>query len=187
VLDGTPRDCIVNACGAQADTGIIRDAEIRSGQFGPLGWTQGGGNCRPDAVIGAFMGLGPAPRYIGGRNPTGKTDNFESFGLESHHIKREADASHNPQRTKRGAFDLPVTGGLGIRGERTSYDQETTVGDSTGRGKDEGLPTTDDLGQITLIYRQVPEADFTTSPRSLLTNFGIPDQSGGLWTSYRGC
>ncbi|KAH7059896.1 hypothetical protein BKA57DRAFT_512929 [Linnemannia elongata] len=25
VLDGTPRDCIVNACGAQADTGIIRD------------------------------------------------------------------------------------------------------------------------------------------------------------------
>ncbi len=32
VLDGTPRDCIVNACGAQADTGIIRDEEIDRGK-----------------------------------------------------------------------------------------------------------------------------------------------------------
>ncbi|KAF9271966.1 hypothetical protein BGZ88_005356 [Linnemannia elongata] len=32
VLDGTPRDCVVNACGAQADTGIIRDDEIDRGK-----------------------------------------------------------------------------------------------------------------------------------------------------------
>lgn len=45
VLDGTPRDCIVNACSSQADSAIIRDAEIDRGMDGPLGWTQGGGDC----------------------------------------------------------------------------------------------------------------------------------------------
>lgn len=32
IMDGTSRDCIVNSCGAQADTGIIRDDEIDRGK-----------------------------------------------------------------------------------------------------------------------------------------------------------
>ncbi|KAK6499899.1 hypothetical protein TWF481_010255 [Arthrobotrys musiformis] len=40
VVDGTPRDCIVNACGAQADTAIIRDDESRAGRS--VSWSPNG-------------------------------------------------------------------------------------------------------------------------------------------------
>lgn len=50
VADGMPRDCWSNRCGSQADTAIIHDREIRSGQVGPLGRTQGNG-----AIDGATM------------------------------------------------------------------------------------------------------------------------------------
>ncbi|GJC78580.1 hypothetical protein ColLi_01418 [Colletotrichum liriopes] len=47
IADGTPRDCSSNGCGSQADTAIIRDREIASGEVGPLGRTQGNGPSTP--------------------------------------------------------------------------------------------------------------------------------------------
>ncbi|KAK3307178.1 uncharacterized protein B0T15DRAFT_432532 [Chaetomium strumarium] len=61
IADGTPRDCSTNRCGSQADTAIIRDREISSGQVGPLGRTQGNGPIDPATMIAAFMGAGTAP------------------------------------------------------------------------------------------------------------------------------
>ncbi|KFY95773.1 hypothetical protein V500_02661 [Pseudogymnoascus sp. VKM F-4518 (FW-2643)] len=158
VLDGTPRDCIVNACGAQADTGIIRDKEIESGRYGALGWTQGGGDCKPDAVINEYMGLGTAPRYTGGRQSTGEADDLSQFGFASRVKRREEYDLHAHELFSRdSSLNGPLVGGLGSGGDRTSYPVETIVGDYTGWGKDHGLPTTDDKDQISLIYRQINE------------------------------
>ncbi len=158
VLDDTPRDCIVNSCGAQADTGIIRDAEINRGEYGPLGWTQGGGDCKPDAVIGQYMGLSTAPKYTGGRTFTGKLDPIEEEGKKQRRadhdlhldalFSKRANPSFNP-------FALPIIGFLGLGGNRTAYFQETIVSDYAGKGKDNGLPTTDDDNTISCVYRQV--------------------------------
>ncbi|KAJ6785567.1 hypothetical protein PWT90_10646 [Aphanocladium album] len=161
VMDGVPRDCIVNACGAQADTGIIRDAEIDRGKFGPLGWTQGGGDCKPDAVIGEYMGLSTAPKYSGGRKSTGAKDPFEEEAgkkrrHERRHERRQAHDEHVESLFRRQGFlNLPLVGFLGLGGERKTYKEETIVGDYAGWGKDHGLPTTDDSGKLSLIYRQV--------------------------------
>lgn len=152
VLDGTPRDCIVNACGAQADTAIIRDHEISTGKHGALGWTQGGGDCKPDAVIGEYMGLGQAPRYTGGRKPTGKEDPIESGRKR----RREEHVSRiTALFSRQSIISLPLVGFLGFGGKRTSYPVETIVGDSAGKGKTDGLPTTNDNGELILVYRQV--------------------------------
>lgn len=56
VADGTPRDCSSNRCGSQADTSIIRDREIRRGEVGPLGRTQGSGPVDAASAVGVFMG-----------------------------------------------------------------------------------------------------------------------------------
>ncbi|KAH6634721.1 hypothetical protein B0J18DRAFT_28943 [Chaetomium sp. MPI-SDFR-AT-0129] len=56
VADGTPRDCSTNRCGSQADTSIIRDREIRRGDVGPLGRTQGAGPVDAATAVGVFMG-----------------------------------------------------------------------------------------------------------------------------------
>lgn len=133
----------MNACGAQADASIIRDDEIGTGKYGPLGWTQGRGECKPDAVIKEFMGLGKAPRYNGGRNPTGPVDPAEEQG------------DTRKLRARDSFLNLPLIGFLGLGGKRTSYPEETIVGDYAGMGKDKGLPTTDDKGVIELVYRQV--------------------------------
>lgn len=156
-MDGTPRNCIVNACGAQADTAIIRDEEMRTHKYGALGWTQGGGNCNPDAVIRQYMGLGEAPRYTGGGKPTGKTDKVPSE--ESEMRRREQHSGPTTGLFARQSFlSLPIIGFLGLGGKRTSYPEETIVGDSTGKGKTEGLPTTNDKGELDLVYRQVSQA-----------------------------
>ncbi|KAK2616932.1 hypothetical protein QQS21_000020 [Conoideocrella luteorostrata] len=175
VLDGTPRDCVVNACGSQADTGIIRDAEINRGKYGPLGWTQGGGNCKADAVISEYMGVGTAPTYKGGSNPTGKEDDLKSFGIQSreeHSDERRAERREENRivaRQNRGGnsiFSLPVIGVAGVGGNRTMYSVETIVGDYAGQGKTDGLPTTNDNGEIELVYRQVRvSALFSSLPR----------------------
>jgi hypothetical protein len=150
----------VNACGAQADAGIIRDGEINRGKYGPLGWTQGGGGCNPEAVIGEYMGTGTAPRYTGGRKPTGKIDDFEVDDEVPGNLDRAERGGkyhvHARKVSKRQSFlNLPIIGSLGLGGERTNYPVETIVGDYAGKGKEHGLPTTDDEGRISLIYRQV--------------------------------
>ncbi|OAA79750.1 cell surface protein (Mas1) [Akanthomyces lecanii RCEF 1005] len=127
---------------------------MRTHKYGALGWTQGGGNCNPDAVINEYMGLGKAQRYTGGGKSTGKADNVPSEETK----QRRAHKSHAGGLFQRQSIlSLPIIGFLGLGGKRTSYPVETIVGDYAGKGKTDGLPTTNDNGELDLVYRQVNE------------------------------
>ncbi|KAK0636451.1 hypothetical protein B0T17DRAFT_605193 [Bombardia bombarda] len=76
VADGTPRDCSTNRCGSQADTAIIRDREIRNGQVGPLGRTQGNGPVDAATMVANFVGTGTAPTNNGANSSVGVEDNL---------------------------------------------------------------------------------------------------------------
>ncbi|KJZ74364.1 hypothetical protein HIM_06174 [Hirsutella minnesotensis 3608] len=157
VTDGTPRDCVVNACGAQADTAIIRDAEIKSGAAPPLGKTQGNGPVNAEAVIAAFMSKAPAPTNKGPASGVGVEDDLS--GLQKLPMQRReeqrAERRENHKRQMMNLFNLPIIGVAGIGGQRNTYPTETMVQDMSGQGGQKGLPTSDDKGQISMVYRQI--------------------------------
>lgn len=168
VADGTPRDCVVNACGAQADTGIIRDNEIATGKVGPLGMTQGNGKVDAAAVIANFMGKGSAPsKNKGAASSVGVEDDLK--GLETAKQRRE---EHKRQMNDlfKGIANLPIVGGLGLGGTRKTFPVETMNEDMRGQGAEKGLPTSDDKGVVNLVYRQVSLR--TQSHENVLTVFG---------------
>ncbi|KAJ3478623.1 hypothetical protein NLG97_g8528 [Lecanicillium saksenae] len=153
VADGTPRNCAANACGAQADTCIIRDNEIAEGKS-PLGWTQGHGEVNPENVLNAFMGRGnDAPTNEGTSGAAGYEDDLSGlFGTR--HQRREEHLKE--MRSIFSPFlNLPIIGGIGLGGKINNYEKETIVGDMAGQGASKGLPTSDDQGIINLIYRQI--------------------------------
>ena len=80
MADGTPRDCSSNRCGSQADTAIIRDREIRSGQVGPLGRTQGNGPIDAATMVANFMGGATAPRVNAANASVGVEDDLSGLG-----------------------------------------------------------------------------------------------------------
>lgn len=102
------------------------------------------------------MGLGTAPTYKGGRKKTGPEDDLSALGIKGNTRRRE-----KPRLMARDSaqgeppLNLPGVGVAGLGGERTSYPEETIVGDMAGQGKMRGLPTTNDSGEISLVYRQV--------------------------------
>ncbi|KIE02669.1 cell surface protein (Mas1), partial [Metarhizium majus ARSEF 297] len=153
VADGTPRDCVVNSCGAQADTCIIRDNEINSGKYGPLGWTQGSGNVDPNAVIANFMGTGnPPPRNKGASDSVGVEDNLQGLLTPK---ERRANEMSMMEKIFRGATSLPIVGTLGLGGTPKRYPVETINADMRGQGAKSGLPTADDNGVVSVVYRQI--------------------------------
>ncbi|GKT45480.1 uncharacterized protein ColSpa_05661 [Colletotrichum spaethianum] len=88
IADGTPRDCTSNGCGSQADTAIIRDREIASGQVGPLGRTQGNGPVDASVMIDNFMGGAAAPQNNGKAAATGEEDNIPNFKRAELHVRQ---------------------------------------------------------------------------------------------------
>lgn len=102
------------------------------------------------------MGLGAASKYTGGRQSTGEPDPLEREGFSGRRKRHEEHEQHAHTLFARQSFlNLPTIGFLGLGGKRTTYPEETIVGSYSGFGKDHGLPTTDDPGKISLIYRQV--------------------------------
>ncbi|KAG5990649.1 hypothetical protein E4U43_004224 [Claviceps pusilla] len=154
VIDGTPRDCVVNSCGAQADTGIIRDADIAAGKVGPLGMTQGGGKVDVAAHIANFMGTGnPLPANKGAESSTGVEDNLS--GLFGSAKDRRDEHKRQAGDLFSGLGNLPIIGVIGGGGDKKTYPVETINGDMRGQGAQKGLPTADENGTISLIYRQI--------------------------------
>ncbi len=144
---------MVNACGAQADTGICRDNEMVSGQYGPLGWTQGNGACKPESVVNEFFGKGQAPQYKGGKASTGEEDDLS--GLNKLMSQRRDEHKEYIRQVSGGFWNLPVIGTLGLGGKRTQYPTENIVQTMAGQGKEKGLPTSNDKGEVSVVYRQV--------------------------------
>ncbi|OAA48808.1 cell surface protein (Mas1) [Cordyceps fumosorosea ARSEF 2679] len=155
VADGTPRNCASNACGAQADTCIIRDADISGGRS-PLGWTQGNGDVHPDEVVASFMGRGSkVATNNGASGATGVEDSIPANILTQQRAQRREEHMNEMRGVFSGIFNLPVVGVLGLGGTPKDYPKETIVGDMAGQGAEKGMPTSNDNGEVSLIYRQV--------------------------------
>lgn len=165
VADGTPRDCSSNGCGSQADTSIIRDREIASGEVGPLGRTEGNGPVDPAVMIAAFMGGNNAVPVNNGTG-TGVEDNIpNNIGDAAKHrrnaartARRAAQRQHSTSKRQFGKLLGGLLGGGGgndAKGEKTEQPEETSVAASAGEGATSGLPTASDDGVVTVMYRQV--------------------------------
>lgn len=160
IADGTPRDCSTNRCGSQADTAIIRDREIRSGEVGPLGRTQGNGPIDPATMVAAFMGTanGPAPTNNGSASAAGVEDDLGALaggrrgGGRNQNNKRDSASSGGfmkyPRQFLQGLF-----GGGG--GSESAAATETNVAALAGEGASSGLPTCADDGSIEMVFHQI--------------------------------
>ncbi|KAG5928980.1 hypothetical protein E4U53_002546 [Claviceps sorghi] len=154
VTDGTPRNCVVNSCGAQADTGIIRDADIAAGKVGPLGMTQGSGKVDVAAHVANFMGTGSAlPANKGAQSAGGTEDDLS--GLFGSSKDRREEHKRQMNNLFSGLGNLPVIGVIGTGGEHKTWPVETMNGDMRGQGAQKGLPTADENGVVSLVYYQV--------------------------------
>lgn len=177
VADGTPRDCSSNGCGSQADTAIIRDSEIASGEASALGITQGNGPIDAAAMISNFMGTGAnAPTNNGAADSVGVEDDVSDLpgGAARRRAERKRQISNlfsgllggggNDDADDAGAAGGGgglggalggLTGGLGGGGSKAEFAQETSVADTAGAGATEGLPTCSDTGEVSMVFRQV--------------------------------
>ncbi|KAF7542418.1 hypothetical protein G7Z17_g11590 [Cylindrodendrum hubeiense] len=163
VADGTPRDCSSNGCGSQADTAIIRDSEIESGEVGPLGRTEGNGPVDPAVIISNFMGGNNAVPVNNGTG-TGVEDeipnNIGDAKRRRRAARRATKHSHESARKRQlgnllGGLFGGGGGGNDAKGEKTEEPEEVAVAASTGEGATSGLPTATDDGVVTLMYRQI--------------------------------
>ncbi|KAF5017696.1 hypothetical protein F66182_10352 [Fusarium sp. NRRL 66182] len=152
IADGTPRDCSSNRCGSQADTSIIRDREIRSGEASPLGRTQGNGPVDASVMISNFLGNSNAnqvPTNNGASEAVGVEDNLSNL-------------PQNRPRLQKRQFRNLFSGGGGLfgggnsgQGNENESPEETSVAATVGDGATSGLPTASDNGEVTMTFRQI--------------------------------
>ncbi|OAQ75360.1 cell surface protein (Mas1) [Purpureocillium lilacinum] len=159
VTDGTPRKCVVNACGAQADTGIIRDQDINAGIVGPLGKTQGHGKVDPETNVAVWLGNKPsqaAPANKGAADSVGVEDNLGAFAPQK--TQKRSWRRDMMDTILGAAANTPVLGLSGIGPTKDTSDmgkEENIITKTAGEGKDKGLPTCGKDGVIELGYFQV--------------------------------
>lgn len=156
IADGTPRDCSSNRCGSQADTAIIRDREIQSGQCGPLGRTQGNGAVDPSVMIANFMSGSGAPSNNGAAGAPGVEDNIPANVGSANRGGRQQNNNKRQLGNLLGGF-LGGAGGRGGAGggQKTTKAAENMVAATAGQGSSQGLPTADDNGRVTVTFRQI--------------------------------
>ncbi|RYP75496.1 hypothetical protein DL771_002381 [Monosporascus sp. 5C6A] len=172
IADGTPRDCSSNRCGSQADTAIIRDREIASGEVGPLGRTQGNGPINAETMIRTFMSGATAPTNDGAADSVGVEDNIDQGQLQGGQGGQDAQDAQGGQDAQDGEDGQGRQGGLrgifgrqfggflsglfgGGGGQETEKPKEDIVAASAGQGATAGLPTCADDGAITMTFRQI--------------------------------
>ncbi|KAF2748449.1 cell surface protein [Sporormia fimetaria CBS 119925] len=152
IQDGTPRDCSSNRCGSQADTSIIRNREIASGEATPLGRTQGNGPVVAGVMISAFMGNGAAPPANQGASG--------SVGVEDNIRQRKRQFFGGRFGRNRGgngdsAGATGLAGLFGGGGQEVDGPPESRVAAAQGAGASSGLPTCSDDGTVTMTLRQI--------------------------------
>lgn len=128
VADGTPRDCATPACGAEADTSIIRENELGSSKATALGRTNGGGPVDAAKMVSLFMG--------GDANST---------------ATKAAREIHEANLLRRSLAVRAASGGT----KTPAGTKETAVQAAAGAGAASGLPTSADDGTVTMTFHQV--------------------------------
>jgi Egh16-like virulence factor len=127
VIDGTPRGCATPACGAEADTSIIRKDELGTNKASALGRTEGGGPVDAATMISAFMD--------GGAGNTTSAKAARELYFEAL-AKRQLGGSNGGTKTAPGTV-------------------ENGVAAAAGQGAASGLPTCSDDGVVTMTFHQV--------------------------------
>jgi hypothetical protein len=141
---------------------------MRGGRASALGRTQGNGPVDAGAVIARYMGgSNVAPTNNGASGATGQEDDLS--GLPAGAGRR------NDERKRQlgqlfggllggigggagGAGGNGATGLAGLTGgggDKNDFAQESMVADTAGSGATQGMPTADDNGVISMVYRQV--------------------------------
>ncbi|KAK0715447.1 hypothetical protein B0H67DRAFT_601015 [Lasiosphaeris hirsuta] len=151
VADGTPRDCSSNRCGSQADTAIIRDREIRGGDVGPLGRTQGNGPIDAATMVANFMGGAAAPTNSGANSSVGVEDDISGAAAGGRA------GNKNTARHDGGwvAARQLLKGLFGGGGTESAVSTENNVQATAGAGAESGLPTCGDDGSIDMVFHQI--------------------------------
>ncbi|KAL5400151.1 hypothetical protein PMIN06_000127 [Paraphaeosphaeria minitans] len=150
-----------SGCGSQADTAIIRDREIASGQTGPLGRTQGNGNVDGSVMIAAFMGTGTAPTNQGASGATGVEDDLSGTAAAGKTTKKRQllggllGGLGGGAGGAGGAGATGIAGLLGGGGAKAEGPPETRVAAAAGQGAMSGLPTANADGTVDMTFRQI--------------------------------
>ncbi|KAF2503259.1 hypothetical protein BU16DRAFT_555265 [Lophium mytilinum] len=130
VADGTPRDCASPACGAEADTSIIRNKELGTNKASALGRTSTG-PVDAAAAISSFMGA------------------TKKRGL------LDALTGGNGGGAAGGAGKANAGGATAAGAKTAKGTSEQGVSAAAGKGATSGLPTCADDGSITMTFHQV--------------------------------
>lgn len=146
VADGTPRDCATPSCGAEADTSIIRTAELGSNKATALGRTNGGGPVDAGKMIALFMG--------GASNSSATTSTSSTSSTDKRGL---ADLLTGGGATGASSTDASSTAaGASSAGTKTTKGaSESGVSAAAGAGTASGLPTCADDGTVTMTFHQV--------------------------------
>lgn len=124
---------------------------MADGKSSAIGYTQGNGPIDPANIVSTFMGTGPnsAPTNKGASGSVGVEDDIREARQRREEHKRQFGFGS-------GLFEnLPGVGALGLGGKKNSFETETIVADTAGQGASSGLPTSDDKGVVSMVYRQV--------------------------------
>lgn len=138
---------------------------MESGKYGALGWNQGHGNISPETVLGVFMGEhNDIPKNYGKSGSVGQEDKIPMALTTSQGRMAQHKRNVEQLRSKRQDFlgnvfktiaNLPVIGFASLGGTPKYYPTETMLKDTAGAGASQGLPTPDENGIVSMVYRQV--------------------------------
>lgn len=140
-------------------------------QKSPLGKTQGNGPVDPAVNIARFMGTSQtAPKNNGASGAVGQEDDLSGLpgGAAKRHEERKrqldklfggllggAGGGAGNGGKKGGQTGLAGLLGGGGDGKKSNFPAETMVADTAGMGSSQGLPTSDNNGVVSLVYRQI--------------------------------
>lgn len=139
---------------------------MRGGRASALGRTQGNGPVDANAVIARYMGgANSAPTNNGASGATGTEDDLSGLPAGA--------AQRNDERKRQlgqlfggllgggggGGGATGLAGLTGGGGTKNNFAQESMVADTAGSGSTQGLPTSDDSGVVSMVYRQVRDTE----------------------------
>lgn len=149
---------------------------MSSGKASALGRTQGNGAVDAAAAISNFMGTSKVAATNAGQTGVGEEDDLSGLGgrqqrrdARKMYVRGLLDGIRGNAKGGAAGGVGGLLGGLGGGGGGTkgNLPAERSVADTMGMGTKNGLPTADDQGMVTMVFRQVRECFFSSSRDSL--------------------
>lgn len=140
---------------------------MNSGRASPLGRTQGNGPVDASAVISNFMGGNGAkvPTNNGASGSVGQEDDLSQLQQRRDEYKRQigqlfgnllgGGGGGKGNGGGGGGLGGLLGGAAGAGGKKNNAGPESMVADTAGMGAAQGLPTADENGEVSMVFRQV--------------------------------